>query len=87
MANTEAPKVVSLNGAKIKAPYEPRPAVVDHLERLLEAARNGEVIGVAVVCVHGDDATSSAISGQKSRAMLGTLDMMKADLCDELRWS
>lgn len=83
--STEAPKVVSLRGGEIKVPYEPRPAVIETLEELLEMARSGEVVGIAAVCVHGDEATTFRLCGQRSRAMLGTVEMVKIELCEELR--
>ena len=78
----DSAKVVSLRGEEILPPGEPRPAVVEALERALEAARSGEIIGVAAVFNHSDDTTTSASIGRRDRATIGLLEIMKAGLVD-----
>ena len=44
----EAPKIVGLDGKAVEPPGEVNAGVVDLLERILAAARKGEIDGVAV---------------------------------------
>lgn len=79
---TESAKVVSLRGGEILPPGEPRPAVVEALERALEAARSGEIIGVVAVFNHCDDTTTGASQGRRDRQTIGMLEIMKAGLVE-----
>jgi hypothetical protein len=79
------PKVVSLLGHAISAPYEPVESVVAACERAAEAARSGEVCGVTIVFNHADDTTSRVSVGSRGRATIGALEMVKADLIEWLR--
>lgn len=75
-------KIVSLRGGEIPPPLTPRPAVIEVLEKALEMARAGEVIGIAVVFVHSDDATSCSKKGAMSRSMVGLMECLKLEICD-----
>ncbi len=52
-------KVVSLNGDPIYS-GEPNPDVVATLEEILEEARSGEVVAIAVVKIYRDGASGHA---------------------------
>lgn len=65
-------KVVSLRGDPI-ATGEPNATVVSCLEKWLEAARSGDVVGVTIVLQHSDNTVSSNSYGVRSRAMVGVL--------------
>ncbi|PNG26943.1 LptE family protein [Methylocella silvestris] len=74
-------KVISLRGDIIPPPSEPNPTVVEELERLLEAARSGEIRGFAGAYVHRDKVVSYSYAGSVgSYAMLGGVDCLKERL-------
>ena len=73
------PKVVSIRGGgRIPAAGESCEAVVAHLEALLERARNGETVGVAVVECDPHVACRFSLVGYfcGSYAMLGAAQAM-----------
>ena len=73
------PKVVSIRGgAKLPAAGESSEAVVAYLERLLERAKNGEAVGVAVVECNPHLACSFSMVGYYcgSYSMLGAAQAM-----------
>jgi hypothetical protein len=78
-------KVVSLHGAEILPVGTPRQEVIDFLERSLEAARAGEIVGVAAAFRHADECTSSGFVGETGRGLLGCLTMLCHDIADRLR--
>ena len=59
--------------------------VVKAVSRILEQAQSGEVVGVAVAMIHADDTTSYTFRGDTGRALIGALDLVKADLVDLAR--
>jgi len=70
-------KVISLFGA---APPDgrPNPSVVQELERLLEAAQAGEIIGLAGSYVHRDKVVTYSFAGLVgSYGLIGGLDCLK----------
>lgn len=81
----QSPKVVSLKGAEIIAPYTPRNDVIKEVERVLEMARSGEISGILAVYYHADDCTSGAMQGIRARSMIGMLEILKAGLVEALR--
>src|SRR5262245_24133369 len=56
-------KVVSLRGRFKAAPAQPNTSLVRELERLLEAARAGEIVGMAGSYVHRDKVVSYSYAG------------------------
>jgi hypothetical protein len=82
---TETSKVVSIHGGTIEPRVIVKPDVVAELERALEAARAGEIVGIAVVYNHADECTSASLLGRTSRGMLGLLAVHQADLVDAIR--
>lgn len=85
MADALLPKVVSLRGEEILPVGTPRPEVVEFLERSLEAARAGEIIGVAAAFKHADECTSTGFVGETGRGLLGAVSLVSYDLCQRLR--
>ena len=77
-------KVVSLNGQPIPPIGDPSPEVIAQLERLLEMARAGQIVGVAACLEHGDGATSGVVTGVVSRGLIGAVEMSKYDLIKAL---
>jgi hypothetical protein len=74
--------VVSLHGGQIPpSDSEPNVTVITELERLLAAARAGEIIGMAGSYVHKDKVITYSYAGAvASYAMLGGLDCVKERL-------
>jgi hypothetical protein len=74
-------KVVSLYGGAPLPLVQPNHTLVEEIERLLEAARAGEIIGMAGTYVHKDKAVSYSYAGAvASYGMLGGLDCVKERL-------
>lgn len=76
--------VVGLRGEAVpKATHEPRKDVVERLEWLLEAAKSGEIIGLAAVYVFRDEAAGQGVSGWRNYSMIGRLaDLQRRILLD-----
>jgi len=51
----------------------PHRAVIEELEFMLEAARSGEIVGIAGAVMHGDTSTSTRLVGMSNRSLLGAL--------------
>ncbi len=77
MADT--PKVVALRGEAIPA-FEPRQDVIEECERLLEMARAGEIVGIAVSVRHAGVTTSSNFAGVVGPAMIGEMAICSHEL-------
>jgi hypothetical protein len=57
-------EVVSLHGTFVRPPVaEPNATVVQELERLLEAARSGEIVGLAGSYMHKDKVVTYSYAG------------------------
>ncbi len=73
--------VVGLRGHFQLPSIEPNATVIEELERLLEAARAGEILGLAGAYVHRDKVVSYSYAGAvASYGMLGGLDCVKERL-------
>ncbi|TCT08100.1 hypothetical protein [Aquabacter spiritensis] len=73
--------VVSLRGTFHVEKAEPNPTVVGELERLLEAARSGELVGLAGVYLHKDKSVAYSYAGAVvGFGMIGGLECLKARL-------
>lgn len=73
-------EVVSIHGAPVHAgdPVEP---CVSALEDMLERARAGEVIGVAMAVMHSDRSSSFTFGGYlDSYGVIGALEMVRAKI-------
>jgi hypothetical protein len=74
-------KVVGLFGAFQPQPAETSANVIRELERLLEAARSGEIVGFAGSYLHKDRVVSYSYAGAiGGYAMIGGLDCVKERL-------
>lgn len=73
--------VVSLRGKFTPPDAEPNATVIEELERLLKAAKAGEIRGLAGAYVHKDKVVSYSYAGAvASYGMLGGLDCVKERL-------
>jgi hypothetical protein len=73
--------VVSLRGSLAPPPAQPNRTVVQELERLLEAAKAGEIVGLAGTYVHRDKVVTYSYAGSvASYGMIGGLDCVKERL-------
>lgn len=73
--------VVSLKGDPVVAPGTPNPDLIVHLEEMLEKARSGEISSIAYVVLYRDELTSYHWIGRMTRAVLGSLELVKYGLC------
>ena len=71
--------VVSLYGTRIPdAAAEPNPTVVEEIERLLAAARAGEIIGLAGSYMHRDKVVTYSYAGAVGAyGVIGGLECLK----------
>ncbi len=78
--------VVSIEGGVEIFPEKSQQTVVRRLEEVLEMARSGEVVGIALVMVHRDKATSYRLVGLTGGySMLGGLEVVKMDVINDIR--
>jgi len=80
-------QVVNLNGT-VMAPEQPQPnaMLVQELERLLQAARAGQIVGMAGVYRHRDLAVTYSYAGSIGGfALIGALDCLKDRLIGAAR--
>jgi hypothetical protein len=75
-------EVVSLTGKPVPVPGEPNAETVSELEKLLEAARAGEVLGGAIAFIHADGAVNCTYAGRNTFSMVGKLTQMTLWLAD-----
>lgn len=70
-------KVVGLFGSYEPVHSEPNPKLIEELERLLEAARAGEIVGLTGAYLHREHAVSYSYAGAIGTfGMLGALDCL-----------
>ena len=61
----------------------PSPALIEVLEKWLEKAKSGEVIGAAIIGVYQDNLSGYHLAGKVGGyCMLGALEMVKAEIVD-----
>ena len=74
-------KVVSLHGDYSPEAVQPNDTVVKELERLLEAARAGQLVGIAGAYLHRDKIVSYSYAGVAAGySVLGGLECLKERL-------
>lgn len=73
--------VVSFRGGFTLPQAQPNHTLIEEIERLLEAARAGEIVGMAGTYMHRDKTVSYSYAGAvASFGMLGGLDCVKERL-------
>ncbi len=81
MTETEKAKVVSLRGEAYGQPGEVNAFVVKELEWLLEAAKAGQVNGLAFVSHWADKSgVGHCHAGHVSYSMVGKLELLKSQM-------
>jgi hypothetical protein len=76
-----AEKVVTLYGPPRHEPGKANQTVVEELERLLEAARSGEIVGMAGAYTHRNRIATYSFAGSVGGyALIGGLECVKARL-------
>lgn len=71
-------EVVSLHGAWQQQSHTPNETVVQELERLLEAARVGEIVGIAGSYMHRDRMVTYSYAGLVGGySVIGSLSCLK----------
>ncbi|HEX2215814.1 MAG TPA: hypothetical protein VHG27_03845 [Xanthobacteraceae bacterium] len=74
-------KIIGLHGTYRPETPAPNETVVQEIERLLEAARSGEIVGLAGSYVHKNNMITYSFAGAISGyAMLGGLECLKERL-------
>lgn len=63
---------------------EVNPACVKILEQMVEAARSGEVVGVALVAVYSDEGTTTRRGGVLTIGALGQISRLHARVMRDL---
>lgn len=77
--------VVGLRGIFQPVDSEPDEKLIEEVERLLEAVRSGEIVGMAAVFLNKDKVVSYSYSGLVAGyGMLGGLDCLKQRLTREV---
>ena len=78
-------EVIAIFGGPTGQP-EPNTNTIDVLEKYLEMARSGEIIGVAVAALCADGLARYHIGGMiGGYSMLGALEVCRADVLDVVR--
>jgi hypothetical protein len=73
--------VVSLHGTYVPAAPETSKVVIEELERLLNAARSGEIIGLAGSFVHSNKTITYSYAGKVAGfGMIGGIECLKERL-------
>lgn len=68
----------------MEKPGEPVPSVVAALESILEKARAGEAVGIAVVYCYADGATGGVVTGRLTYSLIGRMEEVKLEMLDEM---
>jgi hypothetical protein len=80
-SSTMTDNIVSLRGSFAAPAAQPNRNVVDELERLLQAAKAGDIVGMAGTYVHKDRIVTYSFAGAvASYGMIGGLDCVKERL-------
>lgn len=78
-------KVVSLTGDPIAQPGEAVASVVQELEWLLEAAKSGEITGLAAAWLWRDGSAGHGFKGVCAYSQIGRLVSLQSAMVEELR--
>lgn len=75
---SQVSNVIALNGGPTPRAGDGNQTLIEELERLLQAARAGEVVGLAGAYVHGNKLVGYSFAGEVSGyALIGGLECVK----------
>ena len=77
-------EVVGIRGDVVPFEYTPDPNVIAHLEWMLEAAKSGQLTGIAAVYQWEDKTAGYRRAGLISYRMIGILESMKTHMIKDL---
>ncbi len=77
-------KVEALDGGPVMEAFDKHEGLIEELERMLEQARSGEIVGLAGAVMHRDQATGVRVVGLSNRALLGALAVVQYTLAGDL---
>ena len=64
----------------IEGKFEPDPAIAEALRKVLTLAERGEIVSMAIACVHRDDSVSTAWAGRKRITLSGALRTLDLEM-------
>jgi hypothetical protein len=64
----------------IEGKFDPDPAVVAELRKVLALAEKGEVVAVSIACVHRGDEVSTMWTGRKRITLLGAMRCLEHEM-------
>lgn len=76
--------VVGLRGELMPSEHAYNPDVIAHLEWLLEAAKSGQIVGIAAVYGWVDETVGWRRAGLVSLRSIGALEVMKSKMVKDL---
>lgn len=77
-------EIVSLKGLPIKGELKSDPYVIAELEDMLDLAKSGKLVGIAVALEYFDAETGQRKVGVVSHAMIGRMEFLKARILEDL---
>ena len=81
---SDASNIVGIHGQPVMQERRPNDLIIKRLEWLLEAARAGEVVGLASAYVFHDGSSQFTINGVISYSMVGALHASLVDAANEI---
>ena len=78
-------KVVTITGEPLARSRVPDVAMVEIMAEYTERVENGDAAGLIIVLLDHDGFETHGMVCNKAMTMLGAVDLMRADLVDELR--
>jgi hypothetical protein len=83
----EASNVIGIRGDAIVDPRMPNDYVIEKLQRLLEEAKAGEIVGFSIALSYHDKSTGSQWAGFVNYTTVGRLHGLIHDITHELQSS
>ena len=72
------------DNSTVSHPGKPHADTIKMLEKYLQRAKDGEVVGAAIVVVHHDDTTNSERAGLMNRGQVGSMFSLMQRMANEL---
>ena len=72
------------NSNVVEVKKTPNETLVEYLESIIEEAKTGEIVGVAIAMRHQDGSTSNCfVKGPAGIALIGELELLKVELMQD----